>query len=203
MVESAQKPSPNSSRDEMDNENSLGSMEAELTAHDDLMQELIDGICFSIPFFLGNRTRPVHLHDFTDEEIMFPSFHSVGTESAKIASRRQDGDDTAMFEDEHRRHVLVNGAWHAMSPLSTLLTITSEQAGASFLQPGQKSWICEQLDRVATLLCLPKTRTQDAAGSSMKNKGFLPSPMSNVRNEVSAESLAERIQKGAFFMSGP
>ncbi|KAI7001205.1 hypothetical protein KC329_g18 [Hortaea werneckii] len=122
-------------------------MATEVAAQGDLMQDLIDGICFSIPFYLGNRTRPAHLHDFTDREIRFPSLHSVGTERAKIALRRQAGDDTAMFEDEHRRHVTVNGAWHAMSILSTLLTIISEQAVANRLQPEQKSWICEQLDR--------------------------------------------------------
>ncbi|KAI7103634.1 hypothetical protein KC352_g37461 [Hortaea werneckii] len=178
-------------------------MTPEVAAQDNLMQDLIDGICFSIPFYLGNRTRPVHLHDFTDEEIRFPSFHSVGTERAKIALRRQDGDDTAMFEDEHRRHVIVNGAWHAMSILSTLLTITSEQAVANFLRPGQTSWICKQLDRVATLLCLPTGRSQDGAASSIKDEGGLPSPVWNGREGVTAGVLAEQIQKGALFLSGP
>ncbi|KAI6832722.1 hypothetical protein KC332_g606 [Hortaea werneckii] len=203
IVNFAERPSPSSLRDESVKEGSHGTMTPEVAAQDNLMQDLIDGICFSIPFYLGNRTRPVHLHDFTDEEIRFPSFHSVGTERAKIALRRQDGDDTAMFEDEHRRHVIVNGAWHAMSILSTLLTITSEQAVANFLRPGQTSWICKQLDRVATLLCLPTGRSQDGAASSIKDEGGLPSPVWNGREGVTAGVLAEQIQKGALFLSGP
>ncbi|KAI6831338.1 hypothetical protein KC332_g8359 [Hortaea werneckii] len=203
IVGFAGQPSPSSSRDKSDDGNSPETMATEVAAQGDLMQDLIDGICFSIPFYLGNRTRPAHLHDFTDREIRFPSLHSVGTERAKIALRRQAGDDTAMFEDEHRRHVTVNGAWHAMSILSTLLTIISEQAVANRLQPEQKSWICEQLDRVATLLCLPTPMSRDGAASSPEAEGCLPSPMSNGREGVAAEALAEQIQKGALFLSGP
>ena len=203
IVGFAGQPSPSPFQNESVYGDSPGTRATEVAAQDDLMQELIDGICFSIPFYLGNRIRPVRLHDFTDEEIRFPSFHSVGTESAKIALRRQDGDDTAMFEDEHRRHVIVNGAWHTMSILSTLVTIISEQAVATCLRPEQKLWICEQLDRVATLLCLPTARSRDGAASSIKGEGRLSSPISNGREGVAAEPLAEQIQKGASFLSGP
>lgn len=172
------------------------------------IQELIDGICYSIPFYLGNRNKPSSLADFDNDNMTFPSHHSLATECAKVSARRRDGDGTAMYQDEHQRHVVANGAWHAMSPLSSLLTIFSDDAGgrliAGALRPGQRDWIREQFMRVHCILRLPDVGARlaaDSLGASEYSTSVFSSTMASERSV--ADHLAERVRKGAAYMSGP
>ena len=167
------------------------------------IQELVDSICHSVPFYLGNRTKQSSLSDFTDPEILFPSYHLLTPGDARIAARHQDCDDAALSGDEHHRHIVAYGAWHVVSPLSNLLTLFSDDHGgrlvASCLRPGQQEWIREQFLRVSTLVRLP------AAGPFGGEKGRSPSllPVDPKSADSAAESLAKQVRKGAIFMSGP
>lgn len=141
------------------------------------LQDMTDSVCYSIPFHLGNRTTRSSLTDFTDSKILLPS-HSTGN---------------AM--DNHWRHVIAQGPWRAMHPLSHFLTLFSEDHSvlSSFLRSGQREWICDQFLRVATLLHLPS--------ESCNNIANLKSP--EVPIDFKAEYLARQIRKGAILMSGP
>ena len=167
------------------------------------IQELVDSICHSVPFYLGNRTKQSSLSDFTDPEILFPSYHLLTPGDARIAAWHQDCDDAALSGDEHHRHIVAYGAWHVVSPLSNLLTLVSDDHGgrlvASCLRPGQQEWIREQFLRVSTLVRLP------AAGPFGGEKGRSPSllPVDPKSADSAAESLAKQVRKGARFMSGP
>ncbi|MCJ1456910.1 hypothetical protein MMC28_007276 [Mycoblastus sanguinarius] len=167
------------------------------------IQELVDSICHSVPFYLGNRAKQSSLSDFTDPEILFPSYHLLTPGDARIAARHQDCGDAALSGDEHHRHIVAYGTWHVVSPLSNLLTLVSDDHGgrlvASCLRPGQQEWIREQFLRVSTLVRLP------AAGPFGGEKGRSPSllPVDPKSADSAAESLAKQVRKGAIFMSGP
>lgn len=167
------------------------------------VQELVDSICHSVPFYLGNRTKQSSLSDFTDPEILFPSYHLLTPGDARIAARPQDCNGTALSADEHHRHIVAYGAWHIMSPLSNLLTLFSDDHDgwlmANCLRPGQQEWIREQFLRVSTLVRLP------AAGpfGGVKSRSPWPLPVDRMSADSAAESLAKQVRKGAIFMSGP
>ena len=180
-----------------------------------IIQELVDSICHSVPFYLGNRTRQSSLTDFTDPKILFPSYHSLTPGDARFAARLQRcDDDAAMSKDEHHRHMVAYGAWHVVSPLSNLLTLVSDDHGgrlvASCLRPGQQEWIRQQFLRVSTLVRLPAAGPLGGEEES-RSPSFAPvGPMSaystaeiQMSGESTAESLAKQVRKGAVFMSGP
>ncbi|KAH7133900.1 hypothetical protein EDB81DRAFT_859359 [Dactylonectria macrodidyma] len=156
------------------------------------LQEVVDSVCYSIPFYLGNRTTRSSLTDFTDPTVLLPSHYSL--EDGTRPDR--DGLDAGISRDDHRRHVIAQGPWRAMHPLSRLLTLFSEEHGeviASFLRPGQREWIRDQFLRVITLLHLPSESGNDMERSE--------SP--GVSADAKAVSLAREIRKGAILMSGP
>ncbi|KAJ4310334.1 hypothetical protein N0V84_011017 [Fusarium piperis] len=145
------------------------------------LQEVVDSVCYSIPFHLGNRTTRSSLTDFTDPTILLPSCGSL---------------DGVISSDDHRRHVIAQGPWRAMHPLSRCLTLFSEDDGevvASLLRPRQREWIRDQFLRVATLLHLPFEPGNDMEGSGS------PGGSADAR----AEYLAKEVRKGAILMSGP
>lgn len=110
--------------------------------------------------------------------------------------------DSRTSRKEHKRHIIAQGPWHAMSPLSRLLTLSSEDQGqliTSFLRPGQSAWIREQFLRVAVLLHLA------LAEVSGRKEGcrVLDSVTQGSNMYTKAEFLAREVRKGAIFMSGP
>lgn len=164
------------------------------------LQELVDSVCYSVPFYLGNRTKPSSIADFTDPAILFPSDHILFPENANGSN--QQSHDLKMSRDEHRRHIVSQGLWSIMSPLSRLMTFFLEDGDRgmmAFLRPGQYEWIREQSLRVSVLLRIP------TAEYGHSNDGHLilnsSSPPISVNNEV--EQIVKRVRKGAIFMSGP
>lgn len=138
------------------------------------IQKTVDAMCYSIPFYLGNRTATSSLSDFTDPTIQL-------TTHANHASH-----------DDHRRHVIAQGPWRAMHPLSGLVTFLSEHEDVvkGMVPPEQRDWIRNQFLRVATLLRLPGSE-----GQSRKQPG-------SCKNDL-AKNVARQIRKGAILMSGP
>lgn len=158
-------------------------------------QEVVDSVCYSIPFHLGNRTGWSSITDFTDPMILLPTDCSLVSEN-QIELNKQSC-DPGMSKQDHRRHIIAQGPWRSMSPLSSLLTFFSEDHGrvmAGLLRPGQYEWICKQFLRVATLLRLPTELTDERMG-----RNSLASESVNAR----AEHLAREVRKGAILMSGP
>ena len=164
------------------------------------LQELVDSICYSVPSYLGNRTKPSSIPDFTDPAILLPS-DQTQTDGGRSNMQSNIPHSSA---DEHKRHIIAQGPWHLMSPLSRLLTLFSEehhgQQMATFLRPGQYEWICEQFLRVTTLLHIPQVATGDETG-----KCTLLASNSPARGYGNSrvEDLAKKVRKGAVFMSGP
>lgn len=161
-----------------------------------VLQELVDSVCYSVPFYLGNRTKPLTIADFTDLAILLPSYHVLGSGNKK---KRLYKHDPGTPTDEHRRHIISQGPWHIMSPLSRLLTFFFEDDGMSdFVRPGQHEWIREQFLRVTMLLHIPP---EEPGESKEGSRLFKSSFQGSVDTRV--ENLAKRVRKGALFMSGP
>ncbi|KAF2719737.1 hypothetical protein K431DRAFT_286374 [Polychaeton citri CBS 116435] len=167
------------------------------------IQDLVDGVCHSVPFYLGNRAKQSSLSDFTDPEILLPSYHSLTMGDDRMSAWHHEYDDIALSKDEHHRHIVAYGAWHVVSPLSNLLTLFSDDHGgrlvASCLRQGQHEWIREQFLRVSTLLRLPAARP--LSREQWHNPSLLPVDLKPADNV--AESLAKQVRKGSEFMSGP
>ena len=155
-----------------------------------ILQTMIESICHCVPYYLGNRTKVSSIADFTDPEIMLPSDYLLS---------RGDGrhntvglHEPAAVRDEHRRHVIAQGPWHIISPLSQLLIFFSEDNGeliTNLLRPGQREWIREQFLRAATLLSLqPEEFCDRLVQDSVDFK---------------AQHVAKAVKAGSVFTGGP
>ncbi|KAL4940773.1 hypothetical protein BDV06DRAFT_195993 [Aspergillus oleicola] len=156
-------------------------------------QELVDSICDSVPFYLGNRVNPSTMADFTDPAILLP----VYPKQFPAAPAPAGGMRNWSSAEEHKRHVIAQGPWHIMSPLSRLLTLfTEDDHGhlmATFLRPGQHQWIRKQFLRVTTLI---RVRYPSVPAGVLDIKRVS-------KTGATVEDLARGIRKGAIFMSGP
>ncbi|KAF3392935.1 hypothetical protein DPV78_010132 [Talaromyces pinophilus] len=164
-----------------------------------ILQELVDSVCYSVPFCLGNRTKPSSIADFTDPAILFPSDNILFPENGNALN--QQSHDLKMSRDEYRRHIVSQGLWSIMSPLSCLMTffLEDDRAMMAFLRPGQHEWIREQFLRVSVLLRIPSAASDDSnEGHLVLNSSSAPVSVNN-----GVENLVKRVRKGAIFMSGP
>ncbi|RDW72732.1 Zn(II)2Cys6 transcription factor domain-containing protein [Aspergillus mulundensis] len=154
------------------------------------LQDLVDSLCYSVPFYLGNRMKPSSMRDFTDPSIVFPT--SPPSDHAGYP---------AIHPDNHKRHLIAQGHWHIMSPLGCLLSLLSEdgQILAGHLREGQADWIRGQFLRVATLL-----RLRDEGSGGVEGRRLSNSPLSSSGTpDLKAESLAKSVRRAAVFLSGP
>jgi hypothetical protein len=159
-----------------------------------ILQELVDSVCHSVPFYLGNQAGSLSIADFTDPAILLPSYHLLA--SGDKRSLNQQRPNPQASEEEHKSHIIAQGPWYIMSPLSRLLTFFLEDHGqpmASFLRPGQPKWIREQFLRATTLLRIPIADSGDTEG---RLHPFNSSAQGSVNTRI--EYLAKRIRKGAF-----
>ncbi|KAK2757214.1 hypothetical protein FQN54_004728 [Arachnomyces sp. PD_36] len=162
--------------------------EENLVGYEQTFQELVDGICDSVPFYLGNRVRPTHITDFDDSSISLCR-HSLPAQGGPGQSP-QPATSTTTPGDEHRRSIIGQGPWHLMSPLSRLLTLFAEDDNhhlTGILRYGQHEWIRQQFLRVATLLRLSRPG-RNSAGETTNTR---------------VDDLAGLVRRGARFMSGP
>ncbi|KAL6904749.1 hypothetical protein GGI43DRAFT_398008 [Trichoderma evansii] len=116
------------------------------------IQEMVDFICRSVPFFLGNRTHMATLHDFADKDIFLPSHYQLETRNELV-----DHQNSSEFltHDENFKNVISQGPWHILIPLSQLIGIFSQSCGPSFsqlLEVERREWIQEQLVRTRTIM---------------------------------------------------
>lgn len=151
------------------------------------VQELVDGICYSVPFYLGNRSKPMSLSDFTDSSISYP------TDTTSYTSEFY----TTTTRSEHTSHIIPQGPWHMLSPLSRLLSLFADGSGlaiAPFVRIGQLEWVREQFLRVTLLLHI----------SSVQGKYAKPRSRALTPEDERAETemLAKVVRSGLRFMSG-
>ncbi|RAK98752.1 Zn(II)2Cys6 transcription factor domain-containing protein [Aspergillus ibericus CBS 121593] len=157
-----------------------------------IFREMVDGVCYTVPFYLGNLSKPLSIADFADPTILLPSAH--------FPDRNGEYQPQAAL-DEHQRHIIAQGPWHIMSPLSRLLTFAFEADGPpmrTFFRPGQYEWIRDQFLRVTTLLHIPPVVASAQYGVGSPSKFLERKP-----SDAMVENLATGVRKGAIFMSGP
>lgn len=116
------------------------------------IQKMVDSICRSVPFFLGNRSHMATLHDFADPSIFLPSHHRLRARNELIDQRN---DIDSWSQDDHFKHVISQGPWHILIPLGQLMGIFSQKYGSSFaqlLEAERHQWIREQIGRARTIM---------------------------------------------------
>lgn len=161
---------------------------------------IIDSICQSVPFFLGNKMKRSSFHDFADKDLWAPSYHDLGLPKETIQEYMYTSD--LLSKQDHVMHTIVQGPWHLMNHLSHLLSMLSGTHGwvlTRVLRPGQWSWIRGQLVRTARLLDIETNApVQDPAPSA-------PQPPLKITSSVDhtdASVLAGRIRAGLRVTSG-
>ena len=118
------------------------------------IQNVVDSICWSVPFFLGNRISMSTVHDLTDPTIALPSIHDIDDREETAQQHIENG--TYMSRTEHFRHVVCQGAWHMLGPLSFLMNYFSRSSVSCNIEVPveQQHWVQEQLFRAAKILGL-------------------------------------------------
>lgn len=127
---------------------------------DATIQWLADGICESVPFFLG---------DYTD--VLPPIYSSGLTFPTKITDHGTIPHDPLA----HARHATGAGGWLVLTPLVNLCYYTrrSIESCPISLREGQLAWIQSQLRRLQYGMAAPFTAEQIAETSSQSESQYL------------------------------
>lgn len=152
-------------------------------------QTITDAICCSVPFYIGNRQDPAGIEDLNSTKLVFPAYHSLAREYLPIHMKEV----VVMGSEEHRRHVIAQGAWHALTPLSQVVSTFSDDTSPMRHMPlrqGQLHWIESQLSRVAKIVRLPQRSRNESNGTEES------------ANEQSKLGLARRTREGLRLTSG-
>ncbi len=88
------------------------------------IQELVDAICASIPYCLGDRVVPTPLYS------MEANYPTIDGQPAK---------------GDHHRTAAALGGWFLFSPMKEVMQV------GRWLRPGQMAWTGMQLQRLATV----------------------------------------------------
>ncbi|VUC27431.1 unnamed protein product [Clonostachys rosea] len=138
----------------------------EPTDHDECqnpIQGLVDSICNSVPFHLGNLLKPIALSDLGDSNIQFPSYHDLDPTDFHYV--KYLGSKYFMSRDDHRRHAIVQGSWQMLHTLIHLVDVFADESASGslvgFLRKGQVYWIRQQFLRVLKLLRLQHVGSSD------------------------------------------
>ncbi|OAG10002.1 uncharacterized protein CC84DRAFT_459194 [Paraphaeosphaeria sporulosa] len=118
------------------------------------IQSVVDSMCYSIPFYLGDRDGTLYITDLTNPrtDIIYPAYYNM--KDPPIAKEH------ILTEEVHRKHATAYGAWHSMYPLSLLLGLFGNHAGYDCdclqraIRPGQLIWIGSQLFRTMKMYAL-------------------------------------------------
>jgi hypothetical protein len=116
------------------------------------IQWLVDGICASVPFCLGNRSRVGTVLDFGEMPWTFPTCHDM-SEMYGLYGRLAEPMGLEPLS-EHNNHALTQGSWLMLSNLALLvgMFLGNKTLTPSFpLKDGQLPWICQQYLRNLSL----------------------------------------------------
>ncbi|EXL90417.1 hypothetical protein NOF04DRAFT_20668 [Fusarium oxysporum II5] len=130
-----------------DDENSISDYAMFWTSNERRVQELVDSMCLSIPFYLGNCNYPTDILSTGSSDIIYPSHHDLPVDDEGYM--RFKASDQYVSKLDHSRHVTLHGQVHAISVLSYVINISmnSLRNRPSFLREEQKEWIASQFIR--------------------------------------------------------
>ncbi|KAK1447363.1 hypothetical protein CPAR01_04581 [Colletotrichum paranaense] len=115
-------------------------------------RKLVDSICRSMPFYLGNRQNHRGLHDLADPAIRIPNYHDQNFDEATRMQYIRG--DEAMSLSDYKQHILIQGPSHALLHLNSLIKVLSKEGGELIcrqLHRDKVVWIKEQFLRVCEL----------------------------------------------------
>ncbi|KAH7178240.1 hypothetical protein DER46DRAFT_642989 [Fusarium sp. MPI-SDFR-AT-0072] len=141
------KPSAASGMHHFNVENTISDHGILWTSNEHKIQELVDSICLSIPFYLGNCKYPADILSMGSSDIINPSYHDLPPDDAGYL--RFKASDQYVSKLDHSRHVMLHGQVHAISVLSSVIDISmnSLRNRPSFLREEQQEWIASQFIR--------------------------------------------------------
>ncbi|KAG5794604.1 hypothetical protein H9Q69_006366 [Fusarium xylarioides] len=130
-----------------DGENTISDHAMFWTSNQPRVQELVDSICLSIPFYLGNCKYPTDILSTGSSDILYPSYHDLPVDDEGYL--RFKASDQYVSKLDHSRHVTLHGQVHALSILSYVIDISmsSLQNRPTVLREEQKRWIASQFIR--------------------------------------------------------
>lgn len=124
-------------------------VQAQATQYIMIVQAVVDDVCETYPFFLGNVYRPVDYNDLASHE--YPSCHDLSPQPP--GTKSQSPKPILMSRELHVRHCLTQGPWFAVTFLTYLITLISDpdsMIGVA-LRPGQFEWLFQQFRRILVL----------------------------------------------------
>lgn len=114
--------------------------------------KLVDSICQSIPFYLGNRRGHGGMRDLVDPGVEVISYYDCAADE-DIRKRYLQSDD-AMSLADYRQHVLVQGPSHALLHLNSLIKVLSSEGAQDICRAigtSRAAWLRDQFLRVCKL----------------------------------------------------
>jgi hypothetical protein len=114
-----------------------------------MVQGLVDDVCETYPFFLGNVSTPADYNGLSSHE--YPSFHDL--DPGVIGSGPGSQKPLLMSRELHVRHALTQGPWFAVPFLIYLITLMSkiDSPIRAAIRPGQLEWLFQQFRRILVL----------------------------------------------------
>lgn len=117
------------------------------------VRELVDSICYSIPFYLGNCTWPGILLNMGNPDNKFPSYHDLSPSDEGFLNYKMSDQYVSRFD--HSCHTNLHGPLHVISILSQLIGIFAREPNSNdvySLREEQEHWIAGQLIRSLYLM---------------------------------------------------
>lgn len=116
------------------------------------VQGIVDSLCYSIPFYLGNRSRPSAMENSVSVPIVFPSFYTLHLFGNDLGARSKY--EKTMTGEETYNNATNQGAWQLTPILRSLISTLSKPSShllRAHLRDGQLRWIQQQMVRVSRL----------------------------------------------------
>lgn len=119
------------------------------TRYLEMVQRLMDDVCETYPYFLGNASTPADYNGLSSHE--YPSYHDLDPDVTGAGPRSQK--PFLMSRELHVRHALTQGPWFAAPFLIFLITLISKTDSpiGTAIRSGQLEWLFQQFRRILVL----------------------------------------------------
>lgn len=178
---------PSSTEDDID----LGDV-----AHE--IQELVDSICYSIPFYLGSCTRPGILPNMENPDNKFPSYHDLSPSDEAWLNYKMSDQYVSRFD--HSCHVTLHGPLHTIGILSQLIGLFARERNsieACLLREDQEHWIAGQFARSLYLMNM----TPGCSSKNTENLDHKYCHQEAIDTVSRAGTLADKFKKDLWTMT--
>lgn len=128
------------------------------------VQGIVDSICYSIPFYLGNCRQPGVLRNLENPHTKFPSYHDLSASDEDFLNYKMSDQYVSRFD--HACHVSLHGPVHVISILSQLVSLFARKYSpndAYLIRQDQEKWIAEQFLRSLYLMKMTSGCSWDTA----------------------------------------